>query len=113
VHLINNTAKYGGTIIYVRNTTIIVTINVGYKVKMNFFDIYIQNQNSFLGVTVSLDNSSITTATNVRLHFDSNYAVQDHPGGALCLQHQNEINLNPQTEIIFTSFFAAALLQVG
>jgi predicted outer membrane repeat protein len=110
VHFINNTAKCGGAI-YVRNTA----VNVGYKVKMNFFEnkarkwhhLHTESKHcSFLGGAVLLDNSSITTATDVRLHFDSNYAGQN--GGALCLQHQSEIRLTPQTEVIFASNFAAA-----
>ena len=110
VHFINNTAKCGGAI-YLRSTI----MNVGSKVNMNFIENKARKWHhvhtasigcSFLGGAVLLDNSSITTGTDVRLYFKNNYAGIN--GGALSLLHQSEIRLNPKTKVVFTSNFAAA-----
>ena len=109
VHFINNTAKCGGAF-YLRNTT----VNIRNKVVMKLFEnrarrwhhVHTSISCSFLGGAVLLDNSSVSTGTDVKLHFYNNYAGLN--GGAICLLHQSEIRLNSKTEVMFTSNFAAA-----
>ena len=102
VHFVNNTADCGGAVFL--STT---TMNVGNKVNMNFFFNKARKirplliPGNFWGGAVLLDNSSISTGVNAKLHFVKNFA--GWAGGAIGLFSHSEIWLNSNTVVNFTS----------